>query len=147
MMTMRRVLAGLIAVTGVAAGLTGVGTPPARADWLPQLAPFGSVVLTGGDANFCAGAVAVALESPPGMPGHVTARVTPLGYLGGPCGTHIVLGWVGSAGLGSREVYVRSDTPGKTQTADLWVGMGLAKLFANSWPLQGPWAEWYLVVR
>lgn len=146
MRKIRRMLAGLVAALGITAAVCGVNATPARADWLPQLTPFGTLVLTFGDANFCAGSIAVALEAAHGMPGHVTAHVTPLGYLGGPCGNHIVLGWLGSAGLGSRDVYVHTSTVGQTQTVDLWIGMGLAKLFANSWPLQGPWAEWYLIV-
>ncbi|BAW07573.1 hypothetical protein NSK11_contig00048-0043 [Nocardia seriolae] len=139
-------MAGLATAIGVAAAVCGVGTTPAQADWLPQWAPFGTTVFTFGDANFCAGSIAVGLDAAHAMPGHVTAFVTPLGYLGGPCGNHIVLGWLGSAGGGSRDVYVHTSTVGQTQVVDLWVGMGLAKLFANSWPLQGPWAEWYLIV-
>ncbi|MFE2996793.1 hypothetical protein ACFXG4_17460 [Nocardia sp. NPDC059246] len=147
MMRTVRMLAGVIAAAGLALGVGGVGAAPAQADWLPQWAPFGTTVFTFGDANFCAGQIAVGLEAAHGMPGHVTAHVTPLGYLGGPCGNHIVLGWLGSAGGGSRDVHVRTGAgPGETQTVDLWVGMGLAKLVANSWPLQGPWAEWYLIV-
>ncbi|MEC3917849.1 hypothetical protein [Nocardia sp. CDC160] len=147
MRTMRRVLAGMAAALGIAAAVCGVNATPARADWIPEFAPLGSTILTFGDANFCAGAIYVGLEAAHGMPGHVIAHVSPLGYISGPCGNHIALAWLGSAGTGTRDVYVHAGTTaGETQTVDLWMGMGLAKLFANSWPLQGPWAEWYLIV-
>ncbi|MFI6866637.1 hypothetical protein [Nocardia sp. NPDC050406] len=146
-MTVRRILATIVASVGVGAFVCGIGATPARADPLPQWAPFGTTLYTFGDANFCAGSIAVVLEATPRLPGRVLAHVTPLGYLNGPCGNHVALAWVGSAGARSHTVYVHTGaTPGRTVTADLWVGMGPAKLFANTWPLQGQIAEWYLWV-
>ncbi|AYF76953.1 hypothetical protein D7D52_27665 [Nocardia yunnanensis] len=146
-MMIRRLGAVAAVATAILAGVCGVGSKPAQADWIPEFAPLGSTVSTFGDANFCAGSIYVGLEAAHGQPGHVTAHLSPLGYLNGPCGNHIALAWLGSAGTGTRDVYVHAGWgPGETVTVDLWMGMGLAKLFANSWPLQGPWAEWYLIV-
>ncbi|WP_327145128.1 hypothetical protein [Nocardia sp. NBC_01327] len=147
-MRVRRWVAGVVASASIGALVCGIGATPAQADPLPQWAPFGTTLFTFGDANFCAGMINIVLEATPHMPGHVLAHVTPLGYLNGPCGNHVSLGWLGSAGGRSQDVYVHSDGPraGDTVTVDLWVGMGLAKLFANTAPIQSQWAEWYLWV-
>ena len=146
-MTARRTVARFL-VSAVAAMMAcGVGATAAQADPLPQWAPFGTTLYTFGDANFCAGTIGVAVEAAPGLPGHALAHVTPLGYLHGPCGNHVMFGWVGSAGARSQDVYVRTDAaPGETVTVDLWIGMGPAKIMADTWPIQGPFAEWYLLV-
>ncbi|WP_405166380.1 hypothetical protein OG203_15575 [Nocardia sp. NBC_01499] len=144
-MRARRMLAGMVAAV-VAALSIGVAAP-AQADPLPQLTTVGTSLYTFGDASFCAGAIDVALEAAPRRPGHVLAHVTPRGYLGGPCGNQVKLGWVGSAGPRTQDVYVGADaTPGDTVTADLWVGMGPAKVMAAAWPIKGTFAEWYLLV-
>ncbi|MCX4097972.1 hypothetical protein [Nocardia sp. alder85J] len=144
-MTVRRMAAGVAAAAGIAAAVCG--TEPAQADPLPQLPPFGTTLFTFGDANFCAGAINIAMEAAPRAPGHVLAHVTPAGYFHGPCGNHVSIGWLGSQGLRSADVYVRADAkPGQTVTTDLWVGMGIAKIMAASWPMQGNFTEWYLYV-
>ncbi|MEV5649299.1 hypothetical protein AB0L57_13690 [Nocardia sp. NPDC052254] len=146
-MTMRRTIARFL-VSAVAGVLCfGMGATAAQADPLPQWAPFGTTLYTFGDANFCTGTIAVGVEAAPGMPGHVLAHVTPLGYQRGPCGNHVMFGWVGSAGARHQDVYVRTDAaPGATVTVDLWIGMGPAKIMADTWPIQGPFTEWYLYV-
>ncbi|MGW0249113.1 hypothetical protein ACWDYH_21020 [Nocardia goodfellowii] len=137
--------AGLLAAAG--AGALVFGAQPARADPLPQFAPFGTTLYNFGNANFCAGAINVAVEAAPHRPGFVRAHVRALGYQRGPCGNQVSLGWVGSAGARHHNVYVHANaTPGETVTADLWVGMGPAKIMAASWPMQGTFAEWYLLV-
>lgn len=144
-MAVRKFLAGVAASAGLGALLCG--TAPAQAAPLPQFSPFGTTVYTFGNANFCTGAVAVAVEAAPFRPGHVLAHVTPLGYQRGPCGNHVMLGWLGSAGAGNQDFYVSSgDRPGATVTRDLWIGMGPAKIMADSWPIQGNFTEWYLLV-
>lgn len=146
-MTVRRIAAGIVISAAIGALTCGQGAPPAQADPLPQWDPVGATLYAFGDANFCTGAIAVALEAAPKLPGHVLAHVTPLGYQRGPCGNHVVLGWLGSAGGRSQEVYVHADgMPGDTVTVDLWVGMGLAKFIVNTWPLQGPFIEYYVLV-
>ncbi|WP_433724226.1 hypothetical protein ACQP0C_26700 [Nocardia sp. CA-129566] len=146
-MTVRRAAAGFVVSAGIGALMCGITATPAQADPLPQWAPFGTTLYTFGDANFCTGAIAVAVEAAPRAPGHVLAHVTPLGYQRGPCGNHVMLGWVGSAGARAQEVYVHTDAaPGATVTVDLWMGMGPAKIMADTWPIQGPFAEWYLLV-
>ncbi|MGW4770546.1 hypothetical protein ACWEO2_21190 [Nocardia sp. NPDC004278] len=146
-MTVRRAAAGVAVTAGVGALMCGILATPAQADPLPQWAPLGTTLYTFGDANFCTGAISVAVEAAPHQPGHVLAHVTPLGYQRGPCGNHVMLGWVGSAGARSQEVYVHTDAaPGATVTVDLWMGMGPAKIMADTWPIQGPFAEWYLLV-
>ncbi|MFC3965386.1 hypothetical protein [Nocardia jiangsuensis] len=145
-MNIRRLGAGLAASLGIGV-LGGATAVPAHADPLPQFAPIGTTLYTFGDANFCAGAISVDLEAAPKRPGFVRARVTPQGYLSGPCGNHVMIGWVGSAGFRHQDVYVRTGAQrGKTVTVDLWVGMGPAKIMSSSWPIQGPFAEWYLYV-
>lgn len=127
-------------------GLGVLSCATAEADPLPQFTPFGTTLNTFGDANFCTGAIDVSMEAKPQSPGHVLAHVTPLGYQRGPCGNHVMLGWVGSAGARSQDVYVHADAGrGETQTVDLWVGTGPAKIMADSWPIQGPFGEWYLM--
>jgi hypothetical protein len=144
-MMARRMAAAVAAAAGIAAAVGS--TEPAQADPLPQVPPFGTTLFTFGDANFCAGAISVALEAAPRAPGHVLAHVTPTGYLHGPCGNHVAIGWLGSQGLHSVDVYVHSGAkPGQTITTDLWVGSGVAKVMADSWPIQGSFAEWYLYV-
>ncbi|MBU3062294.1 hypothetical protein KO481_12245 [Nocardia sp. NEAU-G5] len=144
-MTARRMAAMVATAAGIAAAVCS--TEPAQAAPLPQVTPFGTTLFTFGDANFCGGAISVGLEAAPHAPGHVLAHVTPTGYLHGPCGNHVALGWLGSQGLRSTDVYVHSDTrPGHTVTTDLWVGSGVAKVMADSWPIQGSFAEWYLYV-
>ncbi len=134
-------------VAGIVALVWGCPAAPAQADPLPQWSPFSTTIYTFGDVNFCNGTIAVALEAAHAAPGHVLAHVTPMGYRRGPCGNHVVLGWWGSAGARSQIVYVHAGaTPGDTVTVDLWMGMGFAKLMADSWPLQGTFVEWYLVV-
>lgn len=119
----------------------------AQADPLPQVTTVGTTLFAFGDAKVCAGLIDVALEAAPRRPGHVLAHVTPRGYLGGPCGNQVKLGWVGSAGPRTQDVWVGADAkPGGTVTADLWVGMGPAKVMAASWPIKGTFAEWYLLV-
>ncbi|MRH90763.1 hypothetical protein GFY24_25545 [Nocardia sp. SYP-A9097] len=146
-MTVRVSAAVIVISATISALLCGLGAPPAQADPLPQWTPFGTTLYTFGDANFCTGAIGVALEATPQLPGHVLAHVTPYGYQHGPCGNHVVLGWLGSAGGRSQDVYIHTDaTPGNTVTVDLWVGMGPAKFIVNTWPLQGPFLEWYLLV-
>ncbi|MFQ6325341.1 hypothetical protein ACLMAL_04275 [Nocardia sp. CWNU-33] len=146
-MTVRRMVAGAMVSVGIGALVCGTVVTPAQADPLPQWAPLGTTLYTFGDANFCAGAIGVAVEAAPHQPGHVLAHVTPLGYQRGPCGNHVMLGWVGSAGGRNQDVYVHTDAAqGDTVTVDLWVGMGPAKIMADTWPIQGPFAEWYLLV-
>ncbi|MCM6776285.1 hypothetical protein NDR87_20285 [Nocardia sp. CDC159] len=145
-MRARRVLAGLVsAVTAVL--LSGMAATPAQADPLPQFTTIGTTLYTFGNANLCAGAIDLALEATPHLPGHVLAHVTPRGYLGGRCGNQVKLGWVGSAGLHTQDVYVEAGAaPGDTVTVDLWVGSGPGKVMAVSWPIRGTFAEWYLLV-
>ncbi|RDI68937.1 hypothetical protein DFR76_101473 [Nocardia pseudobrasiliensis] len=139
-------LVGVVSAV-IAVLLSALAGAPAHADPLPQLTPIGTTLNTFGEAKFCAGAIDVALEAAPARPGHVLAHVTPRGYLGGPCGNHVRFGWLGSAGLRTDDVYVQTGAgPGRTVTADLWVGTGPAKVMAGSWPLQGNFAEWYLLV-
>lgn len=112
-MFVRRILAGLAVLVGVL-GLTVGGAGGARADSLPQFAPFGTTLFTFGDANFCTGAIAVSVEGAAGEPGHVLAHVTPLGYQRGPCGNNVQMQWVGSAGGNGRVVYVHAGAgPGR----------------------------------
>ncbi|WP_141717514.1 hypothetical protein [Nocardia altamirensis] len=139
-------LAGIVSAVLAALVFGGVAAP-AQADPLPQLATIGSTLYSFGDASLCAGAIDLALEAAPHHPGHVLAHVTPRGYLGGPCGNQVKLGWVGSAGLQTRDVYVYADAaPGETITTDLWVGTGPAKVMAIAWPIRSTFAEWYLLV-
>ncbi|NNH68471.1 hypothetical protein HLB23_00990 [Nocardia uniformis] len=139
--------AGVAMAVGTGALVSGIGAAPVRADPLPQFTPLGTTLFTFGDANFCTGAIGVRLEATPRRPGEVRAHVTPLGYQRGPCGNHVILGWVGSAGARTQQVYVHTGAaPGATVTVDLWVGMGPAKLMAETWPIQGTFAEWYLWV-
>ncbi|WP_147471429.1 hypothetical protein [Nocardia stercoris] len=136
-----------IRVAAIVALACGWPAAPAQADPLPQWTPFGTTIYTFGDAKFCTGTIAVALEAAHGRPGHVLAHIAPLGYQRGPCGNHVVLGWVGSAGARSDLVYVWAGvTPGTAVTEDLWVGTGFAKLMADTWPPQGTFTEWYMVV-
>ncbi len=142
----RRMVAGMVSAV-IGALVAWVAGAPAQADPLPQFTTIGSTLYSFGDAKLCAGAIDIALEAAPARPGHVLAHVTPRGYLGGPCGNRVKLGWVGSAGLRTQDVYVRTDAAqGDTETTDLWVGMGPAKVMAVSWPIRGTFAEWYLLV-
>ncbi|MFI1912670.1 hypothetical protein [Nocardia sp. NPDC020380] len=146
-MRVRRTAAGIAAAAAIGALACGMETAPAQADPLPQFSPFGTTLFTFGDANFCTGMIGIAMEAAPGMPGHVLAHVTPLGYQRGPCGNTVSFGWVGSAGAQHQNVYVYTDdTPGDTVTLDLWVGMGPAKIMADTWPVQGPFVDWYIWV-
>lgn len=145
-MTLRRLSAAIAASVGL--GVLGSTTAvPAHADPLPQWAPVGVTLYTFGDANFCAGTVRVDLEAAPKRPGVVRAHITPEGYQRGPCGNHVMFGWVGSQGFRHQSVYVRTGANrGRTVTADLWVGMGPAKIMTSTWPIQGNFTEWYLHV-
>ncbi|MFC9894798.1 hypothetical protein ACFVMC_14010 [Nocardia sp. NPDC127579] len=135
----------MAAIAGIGAAV--LAAAPAQADPLPQFAPFGATLFNFGDANFCAGAVSIALEAAPQRPGFVRAHVRSLGYQRGPCGNQVSLGWVGSAGARHHNLYVRAAAgPGQVVTADLFIGMGPAKIMAASWPMQGTFAEWYLYV-
>ncbi len=139
-------LAGMVSAV-IAMLMFGTAAPQAQADPLPQFTTIGTTLYNFGDAKFCAGAIDLALEAAPGRPGHVLAHVTARGYLGGPCGNLVKLGWVGSAGVRTQDVFVDAGAAhGDTVTADLWVGMGPAKVMAISWPIKGTFAEWYLLV-
>ncbi|MFI5777596.1 hypothetical protein [Nocardia sp. NPDC051570] len=145
-MRARRMLAVVVSMV-IAVLLSGLAATSAHADPLPQLTPIGTTLGTFGEARLCAGAINVALEATPDQPGHVLAHVTPRGYLGGPCGNHVKLAWIGSAGPRIQDVYVHAGAaPGATETVDLWMGAGPAKLMAAAWPIPGTFAEWYLLV-
>ncbi|MEU8901640.1 hypothetical protein [Nocardia sp. NPDC048505] len=144
-MMVRQMAAVLMAAAGT--GALVLGAAPAQADPLPQWAPFGTTLFNFGNANFCAGSINIAVEAAPQRPGFVRAHVRPLGYLSGPCGNQVSLGWVGSAGARHQNVYVHTGAaPGEVVTVDLFVGMGPAKIMAASWPMQGTFTEWYLLV-
>ncbi len=144
-MTVRRMAAAVAAALGVAAAVCSM--EPAQAAPLPQVPPFGTTLLAFGDANFCAGAISIAMEAAPHKPGHVLAHVTLSGYWHGPCGNHVAIGWLGSQGARSTNVYVHANgKTGRTVTADLPIGRGAAKIMADSWPIQGNFAEWYIYV-
>lgn len=146
-MKVRDMAAGFVVSAGIGAISMATSTHTADAEAIPQWSPFGTTLYTFGDANFCSGAIDMTVEAAPNQPGHVLAHVTPRGYQRGPCGNHVMMGWLGSGGGNSKEVYVRTDTgPGVTQTVNLDVGSGPAKIMADSWPVQGQFAEWYLMV-
>ncbi|MGN2639434.1 hypothetical protein ACTD5D_25370 [Nocardia takedensis] len=145
-MKLRRLSLGIAAAAGICV-LGSTTAVPAQADPLPQFTPLGTTLYTFGNANFCTGTITVDLEAAPRRPGFVRAHVTPQGYQRGPCGNHVMFGWAGSAGFRHQDVYVHAGaTRGATVTIDLWVGMGPAKIMADTWPIQGPFLEWYLYV-
>lgn len=135
---LRKMIKGMAGATLVMTTIGLAGTGVATAEPLPQLGIWTTTIHTIGDANLCHGDIDIRLEAAHGRPGHVLAHLTPLGFVGGPCGAWVHFNYynLNFPFYQDTPVYVHAGTgPGPTVTVDLPTGSGVNNIQASTWPL------------